>query len=375
MKRLQSALLAAIFFIAIIYSSCHKDRTYDVELKDGVRYVHNLSPKFTDSKVELEFIQQIGELEPSDENYLFSLPLSADEDEEGNIYILDAKECCVKKFSPEGKYLLRFGRPGQGPGEIEYPGTLDYFKGKILIASHAKYYFFQPDGKFLGHFILPQYQGFDLSFIDTNRFVGYAMSPRGSNSKDNKILKTYDDQGNTLAEFGEPFLIDSSSRSWAANMLYIACDSQGNIHTAFISQNRIEKYSPAGKLKMKLDRVFPFPLEYKSVKRQMEVRGEIREYMANDFTHVSLGIGIDDQDRIWVLTAKKDKPEKFDADTYRVQEYFGFEVFDSDGILLTKVPIPEEVERLDNWAMNKNHIFFVDPYGQACVYIYKTIWN
>ena len=59
-----------------------------------------------------------------------------------------------------------------------------------------------------------------------------------------------------------------------------------------------------------------------------------------------------------------------------------FEIYDriksydsEDGILLTKVPFPGEMERFDNWSMYNDRLFFVDPFGQACVYVYKTVWK
>ena len=60
--------------VVFLFSSCNKDRTYIVDEKDGVRYVHNLKPQYDQPIADLEFVQQIGELEPEDENYLFSMP-------------------------------------------------------------------------------------------------------------------------------------------------------------------------------------------------------------------------------------------------------------------------------------------------------------
>jgi len=126
---------------------------------------------------------------------------------------------------------------------------------------------------------------------------------------------------------------------------------------------------------LKIDRKLPFDLEYKYEKRKIEVQGKVREYMDEVFPRVSTGIGVDSNGRIWVLVMKKEIPKDIDIENFVYQEYFEFEVYNEDGILLTKVPFPGEMERFDNWTMYKDHIFFADPCGQACVYVYKTVWK
>ena len=70
---------------------------------------------------------------------------------------------------------------------------------------------------------------------------------------------------------------------------------------------------------------------------------------------------------------RKQLPKDFKNENIVYQEYFIFEVFSENGILLTEVPLPDEIERFDNLTMFKDHIYFVDPYGQACVYKYRVV--
>ncbi len=360
----------------MIFLSCHKERTYTLEVKDGVRYIHNLKPKYDTPTAELEFFRQIGELEPEDENYMFSFPIGAAEDEEGNIFILDEREYCVKKFTSDGKYVSRFGRQGQGPGEFEYPQTIDCRGQRLLVTSmSAVFHLFDLNGQYIERFRVPRYQGFGMKLMNSDSVVAYSMSPRGENTNQNKILRIYDLQGKVLQEFGEPFLVDNTSSSWVANFLGIAVDSQDDIFISFVHQNRIEKYSGNGKLLMKVDRELPYELEYKYEKAEMEIRGRIQEYLKEDFPYISRGIRVDSKGQIWVIVYKKQFPKNVQGRDFIIQEYFEFEVYSGDGILLTRVPFPEKIEKFDNWAMHKDKVYFVDPYGQACVYVYKVVWK
>jgi hypothetical protein len=373
--RIFSAKIYLIVALAL-FSACGANRTYTSEEKDGVRHVHNLRPKYDEPMAGLEFIRKIGELEPENENYMFNFPVGVAVDENGSIFVLDSKEICIKKFNAGGSYLTRFGRPGQGPGELDYPITLDCRGGKLLVTSMTSvFHLFDLDGKFIERFRLPQYQGFDLKMMNGNRVVGYALTPSGENTKEDKVLTIFDTEGNVLHEFGEPFLLETAKSSWVANIVRIAVDEEDNIYINFVSQNRIEKYTNTGHLLMKIDRNLPFALEYKYEKRKMEVRGKVREYMGEAFPDVSRGIGIDNNGRIWVLALKKQFPRDTEMEDFIFTEHFEFEVYSEDGILLTRLPMPGEMERFDNWRMNDDRLYFVDPFGQSCVYVYKADWK
>jgi hypothetical protein len=61
----------------------------------------------------------IGDEESDD--YLLYAPSAVDVDSHGNIFVVDLKLNCVKKFSPDGEYISTFGGKGEGPGEFVMP--------------------------------------------------------------------------------------------------------------------------------------------------------------------------------------------------------------------------------------------------------------
>ncbi len=62
---------------------------------------------------------------------LFSSVRSIQADDQGRIYVLDNRECRVKVFDAKGKFILSFGREGQGPGEFQFPRLMSV-SGKEL---------------------------------------------------------------------------------------------------------------------------------------------------------------------------------------------------------------------------------------------------
>jgi len=98
-----------------------------VETKDGVRIVHNGKEGIWQKspQLKLEKVQEIGGIEVLDENVAFYMPLDMALDAEGNLYVLDTGNHRIQKFSPDGDFLATLGRKGQGPGEFNFPGSLD----------------------------------------------------------------------------------------------------------------------------------------------------------------------------------------------------------------------------------------------------------
>jgi hypothetical protein len=124
---------------------------------------------------------------------------------------------------------------------------------------------------------------------------------------------------------------------------------------------------------MKISRELPYELEFKHKKDTIKIQGKVHEYMKEDFTMVNREVGLDSKGRIWVLTWRKQLPEDFNREDFLCQEYYIFEVFSEEGVLLTRVPFPDTIETFDNFTMRNDHIYFADPQGQACVYIYKVV--
>jgi 6-bladed beta-propeller len=372
-KRFHPLILLALAVVTA-FGACRRERSFTATTKDGVRVVHNLRPASPEAVVRLQFVRQVGRLEAEAKEEMFAFPIHAARDDGGNLYVLDSKDNCIKKFDPDGRFLLEFGRHGQGPGEFQYPLMLGIAgKNRLLVhGMDSAVQIFDFEGRFVERFQLGEYDGLFLKGMDSGRVVGYAMNPGGENVPENKILKIFDLQGKALYHFGEPLLLAKAMDSWNANFLSLAVDGEDHIYAAFTYQNRIEKYAPDGRLLMTIDRALSFPVEHKTVMETMEIRGQARQVERLRSTLVSRGIGVDARGRIWVLTATRQPPGTITRDTYVPQEYSAFEVYEPDGVLRGRVPLPEILKSFDNFFMSGDSVFFLDPYGQCCVFEFKV---
>jgi hypothetical protein len=65
---------------------------------------------------------------------------------DGNVYILDRTDHLVRVFDKSGKRISEFGRAGEGPGELQYPGLLAAAADTIIVFDDGKFHIFRPDG-------------------------------------------------------------------------------------------------------------------------------------------------------------------------------------------------------------------------------------
>jgi len=144
--------------------------------------------------IVLEKDFEIGFLE-GDENYIFGIITDVEVDLSGNIFVLDSKLCQVLKYNKYGKFILKFGKKGQGPGEFRYPESIVLdLERSIYVLDNPKVKIFNKEGRFI--------HSFDFDFYG----VDIAINNKGNliilGAKDNKIFHTYDRQGKYLYSFG-----------------------------------------------------------------------------------------------------------------------------------------------------------------------------
>jgi len=99
-----------------------------IETANGVRIVHNVKGGTwgSDTKVSIELVRTIGDVDSDDENLAFNSPADLAVDAAGNIYIADSRNTRIQVFGPEGRYLRTIGRKGQGPGEFMSTRSIDF---------------------------------------------------------------------------------------------------------------------------------------------------------------------------------------------------------------------------------------------------------
>ena len=367
-------VLVSSIALLFLFSCGGGDRqTCTVEEIDGVRHVHNHAPLQGDTpKVKLEFVQKIGNLESEDENYMLFMPFEAHYDSEGNILVFDGGNDRIQKYDPDGKYLLSIGRSGQGPGEFHRASTFLIDDRDNVYVVERKIHQFDKAGNYIDSF-LPMTSTWEIQHGDQ---FGVICPVSGlTNKKDEftdeelALVLIKDREGNVLNMVGRKRIFDDFYLRQRGNGFSCTIDEENNLYFTFSSQNRIEKYSPAGELLLRITRDLPFP-ESERVIEYTRVNGQKGRYY-NEF---SRAIGIDGKGRIWVqsYTRNLTDEERKTRNIVDIEKLFAFEIYDADGILLTRIPCDFGFNRFLT-ELHSDRLLVTDPGEEMAVYEYRIV--
>ncbi|MCK4825914.1 6-bladed beta-propeller, partial [bacterium] len=150
-KYLSIVLFLSISVLYISYGGQKAEWKGNIEKRDVITVIKNpKEPMYDEDVFSLVEELSIGETEGR-KNYMFSMIVSIDVDEEGNIYVLDIKETHIKVFNSDGRLIRIIGRKGQGPGEFQRPFTIQITaKNEIVIFDPMplKLLFFSSEGEY-----------------------------------------------------------------------------------------------------------------------------------------------------------------------------------------------------------------------------------
>jgi len=398
----KSVCLVIFFLFALLTSYAQK-----VETVDGVQIIRNDAQGQwgKNPQVELEFIKTIGEMDSENEELIFYMPTDIAFDSEGNVYILDSGNHRIQKFSPQGDYLATIGRMGQGPGEFQYPQSLTLdAEGYMYVAEMGNpiIHVLKPGGEQDYTIHMNERTVENIRWIPAEQIVmggggGLMMMGPGGMSEDQdlgKLLTVLDSEGNVVQEFGEKLDYKDFLMNRSGNRYHFAVDKKGNIYVAFDVQNRIEKYSPDGKLLWKSDRKLDF--EVTSPKKKSGSRktsGGMVEIRMPQMNRCANGIAVDEKGRVWVAGYERQIREEEQVQTevrvnmsaggqrsmnlkpkgntdVRITDAFRMEVYSPEGVLLGKLQLDHFV---DDILINGDKIYMLDKMRGSQYYEYKII--
>ncbi len=211
--------------------ACHRDQIFVVDM-------HNSRVQVFDPQGR--FIRRFGE--PGDEKGRFSAPTGIGISPKGRVYVAGKNLNRIQKFSNEGTFLSAWQSMETLPGTMQRPrGIAADADGKLFVAdkNNHRIQVFAPNGRYLrawgekgtaeGQFDLP----FGVSVYEDRVYVADTQNHR---------IQTFNRDGDFIAAWG--------SRGRGPGEFYapmaIATDGQGNLYVADSKNHRIQKFDPGG---------------------------------------------------------------------------------------------------------------------------------
>lgn len=373
-----------------------------VETANGARLVHNgKEGKWGKTpQVRVDLVRTLGDVAAEDEAVAFYMPGGVAVDSRGNLHILDTGNHRVQKFSPEGRYLASFGRQGQGPGDFSYPDSIAV-DGQDLIwvsdPNNQRIQVLTPDGverKTIG-FVkervgkiglaksgLVMAEGGGVFFADPGQEEAKQALP--------KLYKKLDWDGKITGEYGEPNDFGHPLVNQMGNQVAFTVDADGAVYLAYLYQNRVEKYSPEGKLLWRADRKLDYSTDPPKDKGKREARGGGVMIQMPRMNQCAEGIAVDDSGRIWVVTLNRQTREEEQVGVsmsvsmsggerkmsmkpsgnteLRTTDVYKLEIFSPEGELLGSLPLDHFV---DGIHIQGERLFLWDAMRGAKYYEYR----
>ncbi|MFC1493413.1 hypothetical protein ACFL6O_05575 [candidate division KSB1 bacterium] len=375
-----------IFVFMLVCISCGSDpENATIETVDGVEYISNHEPVWGEiPDISLEFVLRIGEMESADENYQLFKPVDVDVDSKGNIYVLEAGNCRIQKYSPEGKYIATFGGEGLGPGEFKRPQFLTIRDDMMYVRESSSEIIkvLDVNGR--------EVRRIDLKKSNTRNYgsTNVIVSSDFSLTASNRVISKISDENNMLAILGVDGSIVNTfaeKRAYEAadedetlviifpdlmNRMSFSTDGEDCIYAVFHNQNRIEKYSQDGELlfQIKSDRDYPETTELEKEMREMTMTINGREVKYEDempkYNTFWTGVQLDEQGRIWTAAYIRQK-----SDEEKFSEYMRLGIFEPSGRLLGYLTFPENSS--STFRIIGDSIYFIDKNESMCVYQYR----
>jgi len=352
-----------------------------VEVINGVKHIHNTASKWgRNPQVRLNFVRKFGQ---------FYKPFDISLDSNGNVYIADSGNHCIKKYSPDGEFLATFGKKGQGPGEFQIMGGIAVDnQGQMYVTdrSTSRLKVLSPQGNEIDNMSTLKITG-EIALLSSSESVlskGLFFSQTSSPG----LILIVGGDGKLLRTIGQQELYEDWDCYRYFNRTSFALDSENNLYLAFATRNKIEKYTSEGTLVMTLDRPLNFGISEKieKVKRQVGPR----QIELPQLNFVSKSLAIDIKNRIWVLSF--DRQLTFEelpvtihfageggqleaTDTLKTSESsrtdaFVFHVFEKNGDFLGTIPLTHFA---DNVKIFGDRLYILEKDNEMCVYEYRII--
>ena len=336
-------LLCFLVGLSILISCGAKQPKVDKVIEDGVEVVLNhIEPyKLKGQPSHLDLVEEM-RIDFEKEEYSglgLKEPDFAEADSQGNIYVVEqysVSEFFIYKFSPTGAFIKKFGKKGQGPGELQgISGLIVNKSGHILISdrSAGKLLEFDADGNLVKETKV-RYVVQEVVPLENGNYIARRTAKDSSESRhwflclfnpDFEEVKKLDSFDMSAYVPGKPTPGTIISFYWrvAGNKIYIGNEQRGyDIWVYDLDGNLLRKirkeYKPA-----------PYSEEFKKQTEELAARQPALNLFALQDMPPFNSFFLDDEGRLFVMTYEQGQS----------QDEIIHDVFNKDGVLIARVSL------------------------------------
>ncbi len=246
---------------------------------------------------------------------------------DGSVLVSDPRQAVVRRYTPDGEYIMSYGSPGEGPGELTEPWDITVTESGVLLVS---------DLRGLNSFDLSTGEWIGLNGDYTRPMLQRMMGGRDSSFTALRSWSYLSDQVPVrtatygLYQLGAPSstvfwrdssVIDHGSGDFirlCSELPVVATDAERNVYVSESTESalRILRYSPEGELMQTISREYdPVPLteEERQLDSQfysllLQSLGMEIGYTPREYWNTVTSLGVDGHSRIWARSGGGDPP-------------------------------------------------------------------
>lgn len=376
--------ITILFSISLLFISCtQKQDKVQRSQEDGIEVVLNqkMPYKIEDLASNLILEKEISidtERNEITETGLVDIE-TFDVDDEGNIFLIRwaSNEDFIYKFDSQGNFVKSFVRRGQGPGEIEWGGSVRYIgnnKLKIKDPSEIRYSIYNTEGEFLRDVRLNSHIS-TIKIFDNSKCLVFWQDMSPSGDKNINHLGICDSKFENMKEI----YTCSSPNSRVAQKVYIP----GNFWIAGASEEKIfigdgeEGYeilvfelegNMIRKIKKEYDPVELSKEYINNFNERKRKNPNLEKYVLRKHFPPFQYLFTDEARRLYVMTYERGtNPNEW-----------VFDIFTPDGVFFARVPIKNRLESQEITILSKhNRIYSVceKENGYKELVVYKMRWE
>ncbi|MDH5706622.1 MAG: 6-bladed beta-propeller [Candidatus Aminicenantes bacterium] len=375
--RILSIPLSLYLFAILI--SCGKQKAEwkgTIEEVDGVTAVKNpKKPMYGEAVFSLEEDLTLEKKEGSEE-YLFERVRNIDVDKNDNIYVLDYKAVQIRIFDKNGELIRTFGSKGQGPGEMQYPFFMQITsKEEVMVFDPLtrRLLFFSMEGKYLRQTSTARIENpmHPIKLDSRGELIALLVPPPPMGGEE---LKKFDSNLDLLMMISKGEEDDSYLRRETRAMepsLYCVVIQNDNIVWGNSKRYEVHILNPEGRLIRKIIKDYePVNVTEEDQKRYKERLSRIPNFgfkiIFPKYFPAFRDISVDEKGRIFLGTYERVENK---------ENFFYFDIFDSEGKYIAKVPMLVSLNRPFVWKKNKLYTIEEDEEGFQMVKRYKVTWR
>jgi hypothetical protein len=310
--------------------------------------------------------------EAEEGRYILSHPYYMALDATGNLYVADAGERNIKVFDKNGKYSKTIGRPGQGPGEFQFPTVLRILPeaNEIIVFDLQRILVLSLGGAPLRQYAV---KGMSSGFGADNRgslFLSTTAIPSGQT-----ILKAYAPDMSRELGIVLTYQEDRSSDPFKPRAIWIL-DRDGRVVFGDAKSYEFKIIDAQGRLLEKISRdyepVRPTQAERDDlIGRTSQVLGTkaAKSMVFSSYHSAFRAFFVDDLGHLFVETWERSADGRQDI----------YDIFDEEGRYIARVPLnphPDFLNPRPRFIQSgKLYTIEPDPKGYEVVKRYTVKWN